>query len=67
MVFIHLCCYGISRSWRSLYNTVVCMAFVQKKKKLGERKTGVLKRMLIRDLVDLYFALRNIKQKLSGF
>ena len=50
-----------------MYNTVVCMNFVQKKKKWGKRKTGVLKRMLIWDPVDLYFASSNIKQKLSGF
>ena len=44
-----------------LYNTVVCVTFVQKKKKLGKRKTGVLKRMLIRDPVDLHFVSSNIK------
>ena len=43
------------------------MTFEQKKKKLGKRKTGVLKRMFVRDPVDLHFALSNIKQKLSGF
>ena len=63
MVFIHLCYYGNSWSLKSSYNTVVCMTFVQKKK-LGKRKTGVLKRMLTRDPVDLHFALSNIKQKL---
>ena len=37
MVFIRVCCYGVSRGWKSLYNTVVCMNFVQKKK-MGEKE-----------------------------
>ena len=32
-----------------------------------KRKTGVLKRMLIRDPVELHFILSNIKQDISGF
>ena len=34
---------------------------------LGKRKTGVLKRVLIRDPIDLHFVLSNIKQKVLGF
>ena len=40
---------------------------IQKKNNVGKRKTGVLKRMLIRDLVDLHFVLSNIKQNFSSF
>ena len=38
MVFIRVCCYGVSRGWKSLCNTVVCMNFVQKKKNGGKGK-----------------------------
>ena len=34
---------------------------------LGKRKTGVLKRVLIRDPIDLHLVLSNIKQKVLGF
>ena len=34
-------------------------------KKLRKRKTGVFKRILIRDLVDLHLVLSNIKQIFS--
>ena len=40
---------------------------IQTKEIVGKRKTGVLKRMLIRDPVDLYFVLSNIKQNFSSF
>ena len=42
------------------------MAFVQKKK-IGEKENGSFEENAHRDPVDLYFALSNIKQKLSGF
>ena len=35
---------------------------MQKKSNVGKRKTGVLKGMLIRDPIDLYFVLSNIRQ-----
>ena len=38
MVFFHVFCYRISRGKKSFYNTVVCMTFVQKKKKIGEKE-----------------------------
>ena len=41
MVFIRVCCYGVSRGWKSLYNIVVCMNFVQKKK-MGEKENWSL-------------------------
>ena len=40
---------------------------IQKKNNVGKRKTGVLKRMLIRDLVDLHFVLSNIKLNFSKY
>ena len=40
---------------------------IQTKEIVGERKTGVFKGMLIRDPVDLYFVLSNIKEKFLKF
>ena len=40
---------------------------IQKTNNVGKRKTGVLKRMLIRDLVDLHFVLSNIKLNFSNY
>ena len=65
--------YQIHERKYGIYSCVLLRHFsgleihVEHQKKLGKRKTGVLKRMLVRDPVDLHFALSNIKQKLSGF
>ena len=40
---------------------------IQTKEIVGKRKTGVFKGMLIRDPVDLYFVLSNIKEKFLKF
>ena len=56
------------KSWKTIF--VTKSKKIEKKKKketLGKRKTGVLKRVLIRDPIDLHFVLSNIKQKVLGF
>ena len=40
---------------------------IQKKNNVGKRKTGVLKKVLLRDLVDLHFVLSNIKLNFSNY
>ena len=53
------------KSWKTIF--VTKSKKIQKKEMLGKRKTGVLKRVLIRDPIDLHFVLSNIKQKVLGF
>ena len=62
MVFIRVCCYGVSRGWKSLYNTVVCMTFVQKKKNGGKGKLE-FRREYSSGIRLIYILLRAISNK----